>query len=211
MHYYCFWLYYTISPLFMYSVCNPLLCLLDIHLTGTSSPLSLSATSFISCFTLIAGRLCFWVSLPPRCLDCVQLFLVALLCSSLSLPAGAGSGHRVTPCALLDLTAGSLSLKVWYLFLSSASLVLRLELGNSLCSFWQMLFSLSVNLPLPPSLTSAFVAPTWSQHPPFSDCELWPQMWMLILIPSANCIRVWGWIIPAVMNTHYITADWIKM
>lgn len=167
MHYYCFWLYYTISPLFMYSVCNPLLCLLDIHLTGTSSPLSLSATSFISCFTLIAGRLCFWVSLPPRCLDCVQLFLVALLCSSLSLPAGAGSGHRVTPCALLDLTAGS--------------------------------------------LTSAFVAPTWSQHPPFSDCELWPQMWMLILIPSANCIRVWGWIIPAVMNTHYITADWIKM
>lgn len=122
MHYYCFWLYYTISSLFMYSVCNPLLCLLDIHLTGTSSPLSLSATSFISCFTLIAGRLCFWVSLPPRCLDCVQLFLVALLCSSLSLPAGAGSGHRVTPCALLDLTAGSLTLKVWYLFLSSASL-----------------------------------------------------------------------------------------
>lgn len=42
MHYYCFWLYHTIFPLFMYSVCNPLLCLLDIHLTGTSSPLSVS-------------------------------------------------------------------------------------------------------------------------------------------------------------------------
>lgn len=147
---------------------------------STSSPLSLSATSFISCFTLMAGRLmsCFWVSLPPPCLDCVQLFLVALLCS---VPVFACLCWFWSPCysvcprvsvaALLDLTAGSLALKVWYLFLSSASFILWLGFGNSLCSFWQMLLQSVCKSPTAflsdswsLTLTSAFVAATWSQH-----------------------------------------------